>query len=300
MSIDSTLLKKAVPALLKASKAQLENSSTLLQDDQQFLLFIAVDKIPDPKKKVIQIPVPHPFSNEQTEICLITKDPQTGEREWKDKVAEQKVPNVAKVVSLSKLKTKFKTYESKRTLCDSYDLFMADDRIMPSLPHLLGKYFFGKKKMPIGVNLRKENMVKEIVRARDCTQMRVGLGNCITIKVGTTGQSAEDVVANVQAVVDAAIPKIDGKWKNIKSIGLRTQNSVCLPLYNALVSEIKEETKTPTDDSDKKSTKRRRDESDSAVVEPVVKETKASVKKAAVASKSSAKKNSAKKQKVAA
>lgn len=45
---------------------------------------------------------------------------------------------VAKVVGLSKLRTKYESHEAKRQLCSSYDLFLADERVLPSLPKLLG------------------------------------------------------------------------------------------------------------------------------------------------------------------
>jgi hypothetical protein len=46
---------------------------------------------------------------------------------------------VAKVIGLSKLRTKYESFESKRELCKLYDLFLADDRILPSLPKLIGE-----------------------------------------------------------------------------------------------------------------------------------------------------------------
>mmetsp|Transcript_15100 Transcript_15100/g.61818 ORF Transcript_15100/g.61818 Transcript_15100/m.61818 type:complete len:90 (+) Transcript_15100:523-792(+) len=52
----------------------------------------------------------------------------------------------AQVLGVSKLKARYKTFESKRQLCDSYDLFLADDRVLPLLPKLLGKQFFRSKK----------------------------------------------------------------------------------------------------------------------------------------------------------
>ena len=50
------------------------------------------------------------------------------------------------MLGISKLKANYYPFEAKRKLCDSYDLFMADDRIIPSLPKLIGKSFFKKKK----------------------------------------------------------------------------------------------------------------------------------------------------------
>ena len=45
---------------------------------------------------------------------------------------------IDQVVGLSKLKTKYEAHEAKRRLCGEYDFFVADDRILPSLPKLLG------------------------------------------------------------------------------------------------------------------------------------------------------------------
>jgi ribosome biogenesis protein UTP30 len=50
------------------------------------------------------------------------------------------------VIGLSKLRANYKQYEAKRQLKDSYDLFLADVRILPMLPRLLGKKFFLSKK----------------------------------------------------------------------------------------------------------------------------------------------------------
>ena len=44
----------------------------------------------------------------------------------------------AQVVGVSKLRTKYESHEAKRGLCAAYDLFLADERIIPVLPKLLG------------------------------------------------------------------------------------------------------------------------------------------------------------------
>ena len=46
---------------------------------------------------------------------------------------------MAKIVGLSKLRRKYEAHEAKRQLCATYDLFLADDRILPSLPKLIGE-----------------------------------------------------------------------------------------------------------------------------------------------------------------
>lgn len=52
---------------------------------------------------------------------------------------QEKIAGVAKVIGISKLKGKYEPFEAKRQLCNSYDLFVADDRIIPSLPKLIGE-----------------------------------------------------------------------------------------------------------------------------------------------------------------
>ena len=42
------------------------------------------------------------------------------------------------VVGVSKLKTKYEAHEAKRALCGEFDLFCADERVLPQLPKLLG------------------------------------------------------------------------------------------------------------------------------------------------------------------
>ncbi len=37
----------------------------------------------------------------------------------------------------SQLKTKYESHEAKRQLCKLYDLFLADERVIPSLPKVL-------------------------------------------------------------------------------------------------------------------------------------------------------------------
>jgi hypothetical protein len=92
--------------------------------------------------------IPNPiYSQEAAEVCLFVKDHDgTGHKEAKARVRSIENSGVQKVIGLTKLKANYFTFEQKRKLCDSYELFLADDRILPSLPKLLGKSFFKKKK----------------------------------------------------------------------------------------------------------------------------------------------------------
>ncbi len=62
-----------------------------------------------------------------------------GHKAAKQRVKEEKLAKVSKVVGVSKLRTKYESAEAKRALCTAYDLFLADERVLPSLPKLLGE-----------------------------------------------------------------------------------------------------------------------------------------------------------------
>jgi len=89
-------------------------------------------------------PLPHPiFREEGVDVCLIVKDP---EEEHIEAVKGSGAPGLARIISVGRLKKEFKSYEQKRGLCSQYDLFLADNRVVETLNHTLGKAFFQKKK----------------------------------------------------------------------------------------------------------------------------------------------------------
>ena len=74
---------------------------------------------------------------------MITKDPQ---REYKDLLETHKIKFIHRVVGLGKLKGKWKPFEARRLLLKENGLFLADERVIPLLPRLLGKKWFEAKK----------------------------------------------------------------------------------------------------------------------------------------------------------
>ena len=139
-------VKKAVRALLKHDANKKGGDKTQLFDETDgTVISLIVGMKAFPKKtrnKPYQITLPNPL-HEESEICLIVKDPQ---KAVKQRLEKDPVPGVVKVIGLSKLRANYKTFEAKRNLCDGYDLFIVDRGIVPMLPRLLGKTFFTKKK----------------------------------------------------------------------------------------------------------------------------------------------------------
>ena len=147
-----------------------------------------------------------------------------------------------KVVGLSKLRKKFKTFESLRQLRDSHSLILADDRILPSLTTALGSTFLrSNSKIPIPVCLAKNGkpasraaLDKEITRAVQCTYAHLPQGNSINIRVALARHSPDQIVENITAVLEAAVlakKVIKAGWKAVKSVYIKSDTSAALPVY---------------------------------------------------------------------
>ena len=213
-------------------------ASKLFEDDAEtYMALISLKQTPKEAKsaRLTQVPLPHPLLDlESAELCLIVKDHDgEGQKAAKQRVAEMEKCGVAKVLGISKLKANYKAHEQKRKLCDSYDLFLADDRILPILPKLLGKNFFKKKKQPVAVNLTKKDWVSQVKLAATSTYLNIQGGTCVNIKVGKSTMDVDDIVENAVVAINGAANKIPRKWGNIQSIYIKTTDSVALPVYTA-------------------------------------------------------------------
>ncbi len=136
--------EKAATSLLKWVGEQHAIANALIEDDELLYLLVALKKTPQAqrKDKPVRIAIPHPLmSVEGADICLFVKDHKgEGGKAAKQRLARfTKSGGVAKIVGVSKLRTKYESHEAKRQLCGLYDIFLADERVLPSLPKLIGR-----------------------------------------------------------------------------------------------------------------------------------------------------------------
>ncbi|ORX98258.1 ribosomal protein L1 [Basidiobolus meristosporus CBS 931.73] len=235
--LDSKQTLKATTALLKhAAKVSEDKQDQLLQDEEPVWLVITTKKFSESSNiKPARIPLRHAIVSSGVDVCLFTKDPQ---KEYKQLLEKKGVKRISKVIGISKLRAKYKTYEAKRELCQSYGLFLADARIIPMLPKLIGKKFFERKKQPIPISLTAGNLDKEVQKILSSTYMFKPNGTCMSIKIGTTAQSAQEVAENIDHAINHVVEKIPKKWKNIQSLHIKTTESVALPIFNSLPDEV--------------------------------------------------------------
>lgn len=191
--VDSTLLNKAMGALLQYHEKTGSNPNALLGDERTVQVQFALDKVPsNPSQKPRSINIPHPLyklsddideSLQEPRVCLIVKEQS---KKWVQEMIDdypEQMGFVKKVLGLQSLRTKHGRFDQQRDLLNRFDVFMADDRILPMLAKALGRNFFETKKQPIPIRLTRKNALPLVVlQSLRSTQLYISEGTCITIK----------------------------------------------------------------------------------------------------------------------
>lgn len=245
IDVDAALVQKAVQALWKVHEST-QKTNTLLPEVSKLEVRFGLVKAPGRgQRKLRRIPIPHGLHGDvdDLEVCLIVKE------EAKPKVqdiiakAGDSLKFVKKVLGLQSLRNKHAEFQQRRELFKRYDVFLADDRILPMLTKALGKQFIHSKKIPIPVRVTREtSMPFAIIDAiQSSTYMNIPEGTCINIIAGKTAQTIHDMVDNVLAICKHAAPQCPkGGIANVQSIMLKLPHSVALPIYNKTPAEIEE------------------------------------------------------------
>jgi len=250
---------KALAAINEYKRLEGEKAGgvrALFEEDEDIFLMFALHRTPtDTRTKPYQIPLVHTlYGQDGQEVCLITKDPV---KPFKSYVEDNPIPGLTKVIGFTQLKRNYNQYKLKRELLASYDLFVADDRILPLLPPVLGKGFFQRKKQPYPVVLKGKNWAPQIIRARDSTYFFLTTGPSTSVRVARSSFPVAHTVENVMGSVDHIVDKIPRKWNNIQAIYLKTSKSAALPIYTSLPQQTKIATASESAYADAKKSKKR-------------------------------------------
>ncbi|KAI0917548.1 hypothetical protein AcW1_007276 [Taiwanofungus camphoratus] len=232
--VSSQQCKVAVNALLNhVLKIQEKKSETELlpgKEQHVWLVMTVKQMYPEKKLKPSKIPIVHPLVDPRTTpVCLITKDPQ---REYKDLLDAHGIRFISRVVGITKLKGKFKPFEARRLLLKENGLFLADERVVPLLPKLLGRKFFEAKKQPIPVCLTRKDLKGELEHAISSTYFHQNQGTCTSVKIGTLSQNPSQVLENLETALPAIVKNVKGEWDNIQSFHIKTNSSASLPIWS--------------------------------------------------------------------
>ncbi|ORM39532.1 Ribosomal L1 domain-containing protein 1 [Babesia sp. Xinjiang] len=243
ITVSEGTVRKAVTALQARAKAERESRTLDLLDDPSrsyIFLQVFVHKVfTEAHVRPLQIKLKNPIYKGK-EVCLFVKDPQ---KHWKKVIRELNIHEIQKVISVEKLKKKYKEYKDRRLLVNSFDLFLSDRAVAPSLPSLLGKIFMEKKKLPISLTLGRVGMKNRIEEAINSTFYRVSTGNCSAVKVAIASMTVEQIVENVLHAIDMIknFHKTDKNFKSkISAIYLNWEGAASLCLYSEELEAVED------------------------------------------------------------
>lgn len=246
-----------------------DGESDTTEDDTPIWLVLSTKKhIVDKKRlKPGKILLPHPYLNESEanlRICLITADPQ---RQYKDLIAHPSFPidlagKIGRVIGLTKLKSKYKSYESLRQLYGEYDIFLADDRVITYLPQILGKVFYksgAKRPIPVTLEGKRQTIsadgtkratlkagggkvsksppqplgiAREIQRSISSALVHLAPSTTTAVKVGHSSMLPEELQQNIETVTTALVDKfVPQRWRNVRSVHIKGPETAALPIW---------------------------------------------------------------------
>ncbi|XP_051144162.1 putative ribosome biogenesis protein C8F11.04 [Andrographis paniculata] len=247
--LEEASVRKAANALLKwKTKVQKqphnesghEESEDEERDDFVYLS-ITLKRVPPTELTRVphRIPLRHsifPEDHSILNVCLIVDGKRITAEVANRTLKSQGVNVVKQVMKLSKLKSDYKSFESKKKLYDSFDLFVAANRVVPMLPMVLGKVFYNKKKklpVPVDLKLDGSKWKEEIELACKSSLWCLSGGTCSAVRVGRFGVTeGNQIVENVFEAIDEVVKIVPKRWKGIKCLHLRFSDSVALPIYD--------------------------------------------------------------------
>ncbi|CEG42381.1 low quality protein: ribosomal l1 domain-containing protein 1-like [Plasmopara halstedii] len=233
--LDEAQVRRAVLALQQfAAKRNEKRTKTALVEDSDLISCILTRKVVPAKASLKPIPItlPHAIRDESADICLFVKDED--KKRIKEALDKDPVQGVTKVMSVKKLRKNFSQFEDKRALAGAYDMFLADDRVIPYLKGPLGSKFFTKKKQPIAVRVSRKNVTSSLRLAAKRTAFHVSAGVCQNVKVARLDMTIEQIVDNIMVAMNSCANLVPKGWNGVQSINLKLVDSVALPVYNAL------------------------------------------------------------------
>ena len=192
----------------------------------------------------MKIALPHVPLVDTKDICVFVKDLEKVKNVKKDIVDHEDTVNhfkdlisaqgvdVASVISLRELKVEYKNFEAKTALCHRHEIFLADMKILRFLPKFLGKPFYSRKKFPCPINLKSKDLKKEVNKALSTVFLPLGnQGSCSMLRIGNTSMKPNHLVDNILQATEILAKRYPGGWKNIRSIHLKTETSMSIPIH---------------------------------------------------------------------
>ncbi|EEB06701.1 U3 snoRNP-associated protein Cic1/Utp30 family protein [Schizosaccharomyces japonicus yFS275] len=218
-----------------ALKALSENCKRSNVDASKSKLWIQINTFQPVSNAKLKVPskifLPHrivPLDN----VCLIVKENQ---QKIQDQVEKEKLDEiVTTVLSIPRIKRRYKTIKEKCELRNEHKYFFADQRVIKDATVLLGKVLEQKKLKFLPISLKKDTIRHQIAKCFHSTHFKLSEGTSHIVACGLASQPTEHVLENVLAIMDVVLKKYIAKgWYAIDNITLKTSDSIAIPIWQA-------------------------------------------------------------------
>ena len=175
---------------------------------------------------------------EQPKIALFVRDGLI-DKELLEKIEQSELNNsISQIIAGQELKTTYKPYEKRRQLVQQFDIFLADDALITTLPKLLGKVFYdSNSKVPVPVKVGKngfniERVQREVAKIVNGIIYRLPRSDNLVIKLGSLENVNSDIVSQVIAKFAP---------ESLRGVFIKSNNSPALPLYESEIAFTKDD-----------------------------------------------------------
>jgi len=206
MSLDTkALLESVKEAKSKAEKRKFVQSVELVIN----LRDIDMKK---PESKIQElIELPHPVGK-QSKVCVIA----SGELALKARNAGADL-----VIERSELEALAGDKKKQKVLAETYESFIAEAPLMPTVGRVLGAVLGPKGRMPTPV-APTVNIADAIEKQRKTLLVRLRGQPILQCRIGTEDMPDEQIAENIQAVIRRLEGKLKRGLKNIRSLVIKT------------------------------------------------------------------------------
>ena len=241
--LDSVLTSKAITALFEYEDKKLRDKGKENLIGIRSKTILAQVQLKNMIKKAVLRPVrvkiPHSLSSEEGDdnsVCLFCKTEEKTSLEGY--LGKHPVEGLTKLLSVSDVKKRYPAQKDRKQLLSEHTHFISDASVLTQLYSLLGKTFTDRNTYPIPISFASPEKIKHVmVKVLSSSYMHLK-GQTITIRLGLTTMSIEDVTSNTVEGLEFAIAKLKNTWGDVHSIHLKTLDSPALPVYSKVPSEV--------------------------------------------------------------
>ncbi|ONH64893.1 Proteasome-interacting protein CIC1 [Cyberlindnera fabianii] len=207
---------------IQKALSELKKFITKKQEEQESDLFTTKKTF---KPKMIKIEN-RPKTEETPSVALLVRD-NIIDKDLLEQIESSELNEIiGEIIPGVELKTTYKQFEKRRQLYSKYDIFLADDALVTSLPKLMGKTFYDSKKIPVPIKIGDKFNIKtvtnQVKKAQNSVIYTLPRSNNLVISLG-------DVESVNENVIEQVIKHFENE--EIKGIFLKSNDSPALPLY---------------------------------------------------------------------